>query len=162
MYITKLAPLTTYPIGEAMATSRLIDFEQSGSRRFVKEVTDPAELIDSLQTIVLRNAHSVGLFTGVRHASIGSATDDDLEMLRLFAPHIRRAVTIGDLSEMKSLEANTLSATLDRFATGVVIVAEENRIMHANAAAQQMMSRGGPWRRDKAGCRCATMQRTRS
>ena len=67
MYITKLAPIMSYPIGEPMATSRLDrDFEQSGSRRFVKEVTDPAELIDALQTIVLRNAHSVGLFTGVQ------------------------------------------------------------------------------------------------
>ena len=65
-------------------------------------------------------------------------------MLRLFAPHIRRAVTISDLLDMKSLEANALSATLDRFATGVVIVADENRIIHANAAAQQMMSGAGP------------------
>jgi hypothetical protein len=46
-------------------------------------------MVDSLQTIVLRNAYSVGLFADVRHSSVGFATDDDLEMLRLFAPHIR-------------------------------------------------------------------------
>ena len=34
MYITKLAPIMSYPIGEPMATSRLIPREQSGSRRF--------------------------------------------------------------------------------------------------------------------------------
>ena len=144
MYITKLAPLTTYPIGEAMATSRLIHFEQSDDRRWMKEVAIPTGMVDSLQTIVLRNAHSVGLFAGVRHSSVGFATDDDLEMLLLFVPHIRRAVTISDLLDMKSLEANALSATLDRLATGVVIVADENRIIHANAAAQQMMSGAGP------------------
>jgi hypothetical protein len=40
------------------------------------------------------------------------------------APHIRRAVTISDVIDLKSLEAQALSATLDKFNAGVAVVAE--------------------------------------
>jgi DNA-binding CsgD family transcriptional regulator len=45
--------------------------------------------------------------------------------------------------ELKALEAESLSATLDRLAMGVVVVADESRILHANEAARHMLGNGG-------------------
>ena len=97
-----------------------------------------------MHTVVARNARRIGVFGAVRHESVGYVTDDDLAMMRLLAPHIRRAITISDLMDLKALEASALSATLDRLAMGVVVVAGENRILHANEAARQMFAEQGP------------------
>ena len=101
-------------------------------------------LINSLQTVVFRNPQRIGLFSAVRHETVGPATDDDLDLLRVLAPHIRRAITISDLMDLKTLEASMLSATLDRLATGVVVVADDYRVLYANEAAREMFSDGGP------------------
>jgi DNA-binding CsgD family transcriptional regulator len=45
--------------------------------------------------------------------------------------------------ELKLLEAQALSATLDRLAMGVVVVAGENHILHANEPARRMLANGG-------------------
>jgi DNA-binding CsgD family transcriptional regulator len=114
--------------------------------RYLREVADPQGHCDSLQTIVLREPGRVGLFAAMRHDSVGPATDEDLDLLRLLAPHIRRAVTIGDLLDSKKIEASVLAATLDRLAMGVVVVADEGRILQANEAAREMFSAGRPVR----------------
>jgi DNA-binding CsgD family transcriptional regulator len=62
----------------------------------------------------------------------------------LLLPHVRRAVTISDLIDMKSLEKEALSATLDTVAAGIVVVAAEGRILHANDAARRMFEAGSP------------------
>jgi len=98
---------------------------------------------DALITVLVRNGQRIGCFVACRHQSWGAITNDDIAMMRLFAPHIRRAITISDLMELKALEAEALSATLDRLAMGVVVVAGENRILHANEAARHMLANGG-------------------
>jgi DNA-binding CsgD family transcriptional regulator len=76
--------------------------------------------------------------------SIGFANDNDLGIMHLLAPHIRRAITISDLSVLKTLETSALSAVFDHLSMGIVVVAHENRILHANKAAQDMFSIGRP------------------
>jgi DNA-binding CsgD family transcriptional regulator len=144
MFITMLAPVMTQPLDEPMATSRLVSYEKSAATRYVREVSGPGGYVDSLQTVVLRNSRSIGLFATVRHESIGFCTDEDCAILGLLAPHIRRAITISDLLDLKTLEVNALSATLDRLAMGVVVVTDDNRILHANEVARGMLSDGGP------------------
>jgi DNA-binding CsgD family transcriptional regulator len=46
--------------------------------------------------------------------------------------------------DLKGLEAQALAATLDKFAVGVIVVAEGHRILHANDAARDMFAAGSP------------------
>jgi DNA-binding CsgD family transcriptional regulator/PAS domain-containing protein len=101
---------------------------------------------DSLITIVLRGRSRIGLFCVVRDQAGGFATDDDLAMLGMLAPHIRRAITISDLLNLKTVEAEALSATLDKLTLGVIIVAADRRILHANEAAKRMLAAASPVR----------------
>jgi len=64
--------------------------------------------------------------------------------MRLLGPHLRRAITISDLLDMRALQAQALGATLDSLSIGVVIVAAEARILQANVAATLMFNDGGP------------------
>ena len=136
-------PIDTQPIDEPMAFSRVVDVKTSKKTKFAQDFSDPRGDCDSISTMVVRNFPQFGMFSATRHKSEGLITDDDLALLRLFAPHIRRAITISDLMELKMLEAQALSATLDRLTMGVVVLAGENRILHANEAARHMLANGG-------------------
>jgi DNA-binding CsgD family transcriptional regulator/PAS domain-containing protein len=145
-YVLRLGPILSQPIDEPWSAVRLMSVEQAMETQLVKEWTAPAGHVDSLQTIVFRDSMRVGLFGAVRHESVGAGTDDDLAILRMLAPHIRRAITISDLLGMKALEAQALAATLDTLAAGVIVVAADHRVLFANAAANRMFAAGGPIR----------------
>jgi DNA-binding CsgD family transcriptional regulator len=102
--------------------------------------------IDSLSTIVLRDRSRFGTFAVLRDPTGGFATDDDLALLGMLAPHIRRTITISDLLSLKKVEAEALSATLDKLALGVIIVAADRRILHTNNAAKRMLAAASPIR----------------
>jgi DNA-binding CsgD family transcriptional regulator/PAS domain-containing protein len=137
-----LAP--EHAIDEPLVLSRDVPQKMWTSTRYYREWVKPQGLCDCLQAIVLRNAAQVGVFAAIRHESKGIATDREISLLRQLAPHIRRAVTISDLMDLKALEAQALAATLDNFAVGVIVVAEDNRILHANDAARAMFTAGCP------------------
>jgi DNA-binding CsgD family transcriptional regulator len=81
-----------------------------------------------------------------RRENVGVITEREVRLMRLLAPHLRRAVTISDLIDMKSLEANALTETLNEIAAGIVLVGEDGAIVHANRAAERMLERGRPIR----------------
>lgn len=134
----------TQSIDEPFSTARLMGYESVRDVRYWQEVASPGGHVDSLQTILVRNPSCIGIFSAVRHESVGFSTDEDLDRLRLLAPHIRRAVTISNLLDLRTLETQALTETLDRIAMGIVVVAENGRVVFANEVARQMFVKGDP------------------
>lgn len=99
---------------------------------------------DVLSTVVLRTGSRIGIFNADRERSQGLASDEDLEVLAMLAPHIRRSITISDLLDLKVVEAHALGTTLDQFALGIIVVGADQRILHANEAAKAMICAGSP------------------
>jgi DNA-binding CsgD family transcriptional regulator len=66
--------------------------------------------------------------------------------VRLVVPHIRRAVLIGRLIDLKTVEATTLSGIFDNLATGMCLVDATSRIVHANVAGHSLLLEGDPLR----------------
>lgn len=112
--------------------------------RYYHEWVKPQGIVDVLSLIVMRQADRLGTLSFSRHERYGFVTDEDIGVLRLLAPHIRRAVAISDLMDMKSLEQQVLGAALDSMTVGVVIVAGEGRILHANEVARRMLDAKSP------------------
>jgi DNA-binding CsgD family transcriptional regulator/PAS domain-containing protein len=133
-------------VDEPLVLSRHVSREAWIQTHYYTDWAKPRGVCDSIQTIVLREPRRVGIFAANRHETVGPASDREIAILRLLAPHIRRAVTIGDLMDLKKVEAQVLGSTLDHFAAGVIVVAEGNRILHANHAAQRMFAAGSPVR----------------
>jgi DNA-binding CsgD family transcriptional regulator/PAS domain-containing protein len=131
-------------IDEPLVLSREVPHETYLNTRYYREWAAPQGICDSLQTMILRQPRRIGVFGANRHDAVGLATDDDIETLRLIAPHIRRAVTISDVLELEKVEACELAAALDALAAAVVIIGGEASILHANAAAERMFTAGGP------------------
>lgn len=118
--------------------------EAFGNTRWVREVMLPRGQIDSMHLMLMRQSDRVADIGFYRHESEGMIADRDLQILHLLAPHLRRAITISDLIDMKNLENAALGSTLDSVAAGVVIVGPAGRILHANEAAQSMLASRSP------------------
>jgi len=128
------------PDGEPLALSRCIDAFGPRSRQLCTELMQPLGMSDMMQTVVLREKRRLAVVGANRHEGVGGLTERDFAIMRLLVPHIRRAVKILDILDVRKIETRTLAATLDNLAAGVVVVADQGRILHANATARRMMS----------------------
>ena len=133
-------------LDEPLVLSRDVPEAVYRNMPYYTEFVKPMGICDTIQSIVLREPDRIGVFAANRHDSVGMVTDREIAIMRMLAPHLRRAVTISDLIEIKALEAHALSATLNNFQTGVIVVATDGRVLHANDAARAMFDSGGPVR----------------
>ena len=76
----------------------------------------------------------------VRRLSEGFADEEMRRRFALVAPHIRRAVVIGNAIDLKTVEAAALADSLDTLTSGMFLVDANGRIVHANASGHQMIS----------------------
>ena len=134
----KLDPTTTghffAEIDQPMATDDLIPYDEFLETRFYKEWAKPQQLVDHLTVVLDKSTTSVALFGVFRHERHGVADNSMRRRMRLIAPHIRRAVLIGRVIDLKTAEAATLADTFDGLRAGMFLVDAEGRIVHANAA----------------------------
>lgn len=131
-------------LDQPIVMSRSLDKEQYAKATAFKAWVESFGLVDAIQTVVVNERGRLGIFSANRHKSVGVAGDREIEIMRLLSPHLRRAITISDLLDMRALQSHSLGATLDSLSIGVVIVAAEARILQANVAASLMFNDGGP------------------
>ncbi|MGD9669833.1 MAG: LuxR C-terminal-related transcriptional regulator [Hyphomicrobiaceae bacterium] len=113
---------------------------------YVQEWLRPQGYVDITQLFLLHTPSRFSGFGLSRHQSAGLFGDREIELLRILLPHVRRAVTISNALEMKSIEKARMSETLDKMNVGAVLTNEDGRILYANRAAEAMMRKGGALR----------------
>ena len=133
-----------YPLGEPIVQSQAVRQDIISSNRYYREWAMPKGLFDAVAVGLVRDRTMVGNAIFSQHEFAGPIDDTQLSGLRLLAPHIRRAVTISNLFDMKTVEAATFAATVDALTVGVVLVDGDSKIVHANAAATAMLEAGDP------------------
>jgi PAS domain-containing protein len=131
-------------LDEPLVISRDVPFAYHEDLPLYRDLVKPLGLCDSVQTIVLRDTKNkrLGVFAANRHVSAGLIEDRQVEILRLLAPHIRRAVTIGDLLNLNAALNESLASSLNMLRTALVLVSGSGRILHANDAAERMFRVG--------------------
>ncbi len=102
--------------------------------RFYREWLQPQGLIDFVSAVLDKSATSVAMFGVVRSERDGVVDDETRHRMRLIVPHLRRAVLIGRMFDLKAAEAATFADTLDGLSVGMCLVDAGGRIVHANAA----------------------------
>ncbi|WP_291850467.1 helix-turn-helix transcriptional regulator [Bradyrhizobium sp.] len=138
-----------FDVGEVISSRRTFEIaggneEEIRKSPFFTEWADPAGHRDSVTSIVSRSETQFGLFHLLTPPTRDLCGPEEWAVAELLVPHIRRAVAIGDLLDMKSIAATAFEATLDTLAIAVVLVDAEARIRHANTAAQTMLSADAP------------------
>ncbi|WP_271023383.1 LuxR C-terminal-related transcriptional regulator [Rhizobium sp. RCAM05973] len=136
--------LTEYPLEEPVVQSRAMPgYDLEGNRYFVEWVR-PQGITDAVNISLEHNTTTLSNFTLGRHGSAGPITDGEIEGLRMLAPHIRRAVAISQVLELKTIEISTFASTLDTFNSAIVLVDEDAICVHTNAVATAMLNAKDP------------------
>jgi len=133
-----------YPLGEPIVQSQAVPRDVIFGNRYYLEWALPKGLFDAVGVGLVRDRTMIGNAIFSQHQSVGAIDDAQVTGLRLLAPHIRRAVTISNLFDMKTVEAATFAATVEALTVGVVLADENSKIVHTNAAATAMLAAGDP------------------
>ena len=95
--------------GEPQLLSPLVEAAGPRAQSAYPELLQSEGVSEAMQMVVLRQARRPAVFGANRQKDTGALTDDELTIMRLLLPHIRRAVTISDILDMKKLEAHALA-----------------------------------------------------
>lgn len=86
----------------------------------------------------------IGLMGCTTRADRGIISVEEQRFMAMLSPHLRRAALIGDLLDQARVTASLYRQALDHLAVPVVLTGANGAILHANGAAQQMLSAQGP------------------
>jgi PAS domain-containing protein len=67
-----------------------------------------------------------------------------IELGKLLLPHLRRAVTISKVLDVRTIVGTRMAEALDALCCAVVLTNEHGTILYANRAAEHMLGGGGP------------------
>lgn len=142
----KFDPATTgqyfAEIGEPVATNDVIPYSEFLESRFYREWAQPQGWVDFVSAVLDKSATSVAMFGVFRSAADGVVDEETVRRMRLIVPHIRRAVLIGRVIDLKTAEAATLADTLDGLRAGLLLMDATGHIVHGNRAAHLLLAQG--------------------
>ncbi len=121
-------------IEQPVAVADLMPRHEFMETRFYQEWVRPQGLVDFVSAVLDKSATSAAMFGVFRSERDGVVDDETRHRMRLIVPHIRRAVLIGRMIDLKAAEAATFADTLDGLSVGMYLVDPVGRIVHANAA----------------------------
>jgi DNA-binding CsgD family transcriptional regulator len=82
-------------------------------------------------------------FFAVYRRTINGVVDDEMRRrMRIVVPHIRRAVVIGGLIDLRTAEAAAFANVLDDLSPGMFLVDARGQIVHANSSGHDLLGQG--------------------
>jgi DNA-binding CsgD family transcriptional regulator/PAS domain-containing protein len=109
------------------------------SSRAAVEWAIPNRIDDFLWVPVMRQASRVGSLVVMTSKDRRQISAEDIQALALIAPHVRRAVTIGDLFESERRKGEIFRDVVDCLTHPVLIVSADMQIIFANLAAEALL-----------------------
>jgi DNA-binding CsgD family transcriptional regulator/PAS domain-containing protein len=138
------APTYLPSLDEPHVASRHLTTTYIETSPFFQEWIKRNGVVDIMHFFLMHTPrHHAGLGL-CRHARQGIITDREIELGKLLLPHVRRAVTISNVLDVRTIEGTRMAEALDALRCAVLLTNERGTILHANCAAEQMLDKGGP------------------
>jgi DNA-binding CsgD family transcriptional regulator len=139
----KLDPATTghffAEVEQPISIIDLMAYDEFLETRFYREWVRPQGYVDLAAAVLDKSLTSVAMFGVFRHARDGVVNEETRRRMRLIVPHIRRAVLVTRLIDLRSSEAATFADTLDGLSAGLCLVDADGRVVHANIAGRALL-----------------------
>src|SRR5262249_15392999 len=137
--------LASWPsLDEPYVASRHLTAAQIEASPYFQEWVKPAGIVDMMVCFLMRAPMYWSGFGVGRNERQGIITEREIELGKLLLPHIRRAVTISKVLDVRTIEGARMAEALDALQCAVVLTNEGGTILHSNRAAEQMLHEGGP------------------
>jgi len=148
--INPLAPhFLVTNVGDVFRAGALIPYEELKETQFFKEWLQPQQYTEFVATTLDKSATSVAFISVTRDITQGFMDDASVERMRVIAPHLRRAVMIGKIVDLRKVEAGNFESVVNGLLDAVLLVDARRRIVYANESATRMMSDAKIIRRGK-------------
>ncbi len=131
------------PLDQPMLFRDFVGAEVFDQSPFRRDWVEPQGLRDACNVPVLQRPEMTAMLTAWAAQGRAPLSTHDAETLAAIAPHLRRAVLIGEQFAQARAEAAIGSNLLNSLATAVFLLADTNRITWANDAAQALLSDAG-------------------
>lgn len=130
-------------LDEPYVASRQLSADYLQSSAYVRDCLQPLGIADIMHSFLMYTpTHFSELVIG-RHKRDGPITEREIELSALLLPHLRRAVTISNVLDVRTIERARMAEVLDALRCGVILTNGEGTILHSNRRAEQMLRNGG-------------------
>jgi DNA-binding CsgD family transcriptional regulator len=136
------APMFFSEVGLVATTKDLVPYDEFLRTRFYREWARPQGWVDSAQSILEKSVTSFAHVSFLRNEATGLVDGAARMRMQLIVPHMRRAVLVGKVIDLKTAEADGLADTVDGVSAGMFLVDASTRIVHANASGHAMLTQG--------------------
>lgn len=133
-------------LDEAFVAMRHLPPGYADTSPYFQEIIRPMGLVDMMQYCLMWTPERFGGLGFARNERQGPFTDRELDIGGLLLPHIKRAVTISNVLDARTIEQARMADALDALQCGVVLTGENGAILHVNRAAEAMLRDGAPIR----------------
>ena len=120
-----LTPLLFFDVGQIVSRADYLPDDEFREGRFYKEWVAPQGFVDAANVVLDKSVTSCALLSVIRSTAQGMVDEEMRRRVALLAPHVRRAVLIGRVIDLKRTEAAALADSLDGLAAGMFLVDAE-------------------------------------
>ena len=138
-----VARIAQFPLEEPIVQSDVVSSHALANSRYYVDWARPQGVADAVAIGLERSSRMVSTLSFGRHDMAGPLGATEIDMLRLLSPHLRRAIAISHLLDLKSVTAANATAVIDRLPTAVLVVDELMYLLQANPAAEAMLAGKG-------------------
>src|SRR5260370_29587036 len=147
--LPKYAPEMNARLRDALASWPSLDEPHVVSRHFspayvetspyFQEWARQTGIVDTMTFFLMHTPlHLAGLYLG-RNQRQGIITEREIELGKLLLPHLRRAVTISKVLDVRTIAGARMPEALDPLRCAVVLTNEYGTILHPNHTPQHML-----------------------
>jgi DNA-binding CsgD family transcriptional regulator/PAS domain-containing protein len=137
-----LGPWSAFDVDQAYNVAIVMEPKRWMETRVYREFGEPNDFLDSIGVTLLKNAARFATMSVARPIKAGFSGEHELNVMRLLAPHLRKAITIANFIEMKELT----SAAFDALLAPILLINDEGHIIHCNNAARDLLVSADPIR----------------
>jgi DNA-binding CsgD family transcriptional regulator len=133
------AIIASWPVDKAFVMSRHLSPDMTQGAAYIEEGFAAVGMVDVLQCFLIGSPKRFAGLAFGRLQRQGAFGDHEIELAELLLPHIRRAVIISDLLDVKAIERTHFTAALDALRCAVLLVDAGGKILHANRSAEMLL-----------------------
>lgn len=124
--------------------NRALGDEDFRDSEFYRDWCVPAGVRDVAAVTLVQDGRRFSTLSLNTPFSRPDVSAEELQYLSRLAPHVRRAVRVGDLFGHRALAPGDLEASLELLSVAVLITDEDATVLHANAAAREGLATAKP------------------
>ena len=137
-----MASLPFCEVEQIASIPELVSYDEFREGRFFREWVEPQGWIDAANAVLEKSVTSCAYLSIIRSKARGMVDDEMRRRMALVVPHVRRAVLIGRVIDLKQVQAASFADALDGISAGLFFVDADAHIVHANIAGHAMLDAG--------------------